>query len=159
MLSAIILILGSNSIVSQNTSNTSEPEFFNESRPIKYRQLNEVLKLAEFQRQADIRDSIQKRQLAIQDSIIKSQENIITRYENKLIPNLQSQLALFQQQSNAQTELNTIRDEKWQLKYDKLKSRRLGLGGYIGYGGAFDGFSVKALPSIGFSIHYTIIRL
>jgi len=96
--------------------------------------------------------------LAIQDSIIASQNDIISRYENKVLPNLNHQISLLLIKEEKQNELDAIRDEKWQLKIDRIKSRRMGIGAYIGYGATLDGFSVKALPSIGLSLHYTIIR-
>lgn len=156
---SIIFIAVNFSIQSQNTSNTNDPPFFNEERPIKYGKLNEVSKYIEFKIQADKRDSIQKRQLAIQDSIIAAQNDIISRYENKVIPNLNHQISLLLMKEEKQNELDAIRDEKWKLEVARIKGKRLGVGGYIGYGATLDGFSIKALPSIGLSFHYTVFRL
>lgn len=154
-----IFILASNLIVSQTTSNTSEPSYFSESRSITYRNLNEALKYAKFKSKADERDSIQKKQLSIKDSIIKAQANIIERYEKNVLPNLQNQISILLIKNEKQEELNDIRDEKWQLKLDNLKRRRIGIGGYVGYGANFNGITISTSPSVGVSLHYTLLRL
>ena len=150
-----LFILGNASIHSQNTQNTSEPAYFNKERPITYRKLNEALKYADYKYVADKRDSIQKGQLAIKDSIIDALKQINKNYKFKVVPNLEHQISLYKQSKSSNEELYAIRDEKWALKYDKLKSKRIGVGFSIGYG-----ITPNSLqPYVGISLNYTLLRL
>ena len=141
---------------SQTTPNTSkEPAFFSNTRPITYRKINEALKYADFKKVADKNDSIQQSQLAIKDSIITALTKINDIYKNKTVPNLEHQIALYKQKEVSNEKLYAIEDERWQLKYDKLKSKKLGIGFSFGYGVNTMGIS----PSINISLNYTLFRL
>lgn len=150
-----MFILNSNLIVSQNTTNIEvEPAFFDEERPIKYRVLNDFNKLVEYASSLEVKDSINIVQLGLKDSIIIAQKEIIDRYENKVVPSFEHQLELLKQRISLEAEVYAIDDEKWQLKYDKLRSKRFGLSAFAGAGISGTGF----VPSIGVGASYTFIR-
>ena len=75
--------------------------------------------------------------------------------KNKTVPNLEHQIALYKQKEVSNEKLYAIEDERWQLKYDKLKSKKLGIGFSFGYGVNTMGIS----PSINISLNYTLFRL
>lgn len=149
-----MFIAGNNLIVSQTMLNSNEPYYFKEYRSITYKNLNEALKYAKFKHKAEERDSIQKRQLAIKDSIIESQEIIIKRYESKILPNLQAKIESFENEIKKTKELYEIKDEKWKLKIDKIKSKRLGISVFAG--GGYTSFGIQ--PILGAGISYTFFR-
>lgn len=152
----MLTTLSVNWIVSQNTQNTvNEPSFFSNSRSIKYRVLNEALKIAKSEKLLKENDSVQKETIARQDSIIKALTKVNEYYENNIVPNLEHQIALYEQKEVSNEKLYSIENEKWQLKYDKLKSKKLGVGFSAGYGVTPTGLQ----PSVNFSLNYTLFRL
>lgn len=116
--------------------------------------LNDLKKLTKYTEGLEKKDSINSIQLKIKDSILLAQQEIINRYENKVIPSFENQIKLFEQQISLESDLYAIKDEKWELKYNKLKSKRLGLSAFAGAGLSQTGF----IPSVGVGVSYTFIR-
>lgn len=141
-------------IHSQKTSNINEPTYFNSKRDITYRNLNEALKYAEALKLANANDSIQQVQIKIKDSIIQKLREVNDTYKFDIVPNLKHHISLLEQKEVSQSELWSIKNEKWEIKYSKLKSKRFGFGFSAGYGAATTGLS----PFVGVSVNYTIIR-
>tara|TARA_R110000772_G_scaffold35637_11_gene85869 strand:+ start:9587 stop:10072 length:486 start_codon:yes stop_codon:yes gene_type:complete len=151
-----------NSIENPFSGNIDEPEFFKKSRPITYRNLNEALKIAKAEIALREKDSLQQAEIAELNNVIKSKDSVIDRYDNYLIPKMKEKIGFLENKSTLlevklekEYELNAIRDEKWELKFDKLKSKRfsIGLGGNYGLGENGTGFNA------GVGLYYTLFRL
>jgi hypothetical protein len=112
------------------------------------------MKYTEFKKEAEKRDSVQKRQIAIQERTIDSLIQINSEYKNDVIPNYASENALLLEKLDAERKLNEVREERWKLKYQSLKSKRLGLSLYAGYGATLQNLQ----PSVGGAITFTVLR-
>lgn len=145
-------------IASQNTSDlgdVKDPEWFDDTRPITYRNLNEAMKFVKYKEKAEERDSVQKKQIEIQSRTIDSLVSIISDYKTDLIPTYETELSLLRQKVTFLEELDAIREEKWEVKYKMLRRKRIGLSAYAGYGATLQNLQ----PSAGLAITYTFIRL
>ena len=113
------------------------------------------MKIAESEKLLKKNDSIQRETIARQDSIIQALTKVNDWYKNNIVPNLEHQISLYKQKEVSNEKLYAIEDDRWQLKYDKLKAKKLGIGFSVGYGVNTMGVS----PSINISLNYTLFRL
>jgi len=114
-----------------------------------------MLKYAEYKKVAYKKDSIQQVQIKTQDSIIKALKKVNDTYRINIVPNLEHQVSLYEQKEVSNKELWAIKDEKWQLKYNKLKSKKIGVGFSAGYGVTPLGLQ----PTLSISLNYNLFRL
>ena len=113
------------------------------------------MKIAESEKLLKKNDSIQRETIARQDSIIQALTKVNDWYKNNIVPNLEHQISLYKQKEVSNEKQYAIEDDRWQLKYDKLKAKKLGIGFSVGYGVNTMGVS----PSINISLNYTLFRL
>jgi len=159
ILFAITTTIGATSIHSQITSGT-EPEWFDESRDVKYRELNEFAKFVEYKKMSERRDSILQRELAIKDSINGVLQQMVNRYQLEVVPNLQSQLSLSNERADSQLRVAEIEQTEVEEKLRRSKAKRFGLGVGVmyGYGQTIPSTDVSNIVGVGISLHYTLIR-
>ena len=164
-----MLALGSTTLThSQNTSGTNspatnEPDWFGDTREIRYRELNEFAKYVEYKEKAEKKDSVQSAEIAKLKAVIRRQENVIDIYEKETIPTLRQKFQAERTKFDAQVEISESIEKEWEARYKRLKKRRwnIGLGGSAGYGAPLNSSVASGLtPSatIGVTFSYTIIR-
>lgn len=146
---AILFTLVNISIHSQTGSSSNEGRF------VTYKQLNEFAKYVAFK---DYADSL----IMIKDSIILAQEqsihkltDVVARYELSVIPNLNTQIKLLNDQISENEKLYAIREEEHRIEIAKIRRKRITVGPYAGYGATPQNLQ----PSIGIALSYAIFRL
>lgn len=155
MICTTLILLVSNSIHSQTTTNTNEPSFFSETRNIEYGRLNEIKKAVDHLELLKKRDSLQQIQIRELDSTVSSIRAALEYVNQKVIPSYERELDKWSAIDKERQAKAAIAQDLSKLEINAIRSKRFSLGPYIGYGYASDGVGG---PSAGICLNLTLFR-
>lgn len=116
--------------------------------------MNEFAKFVAYKPYADSLIALNEKIIHNQELQLHKLNQALDIYENQTVPNLQSQVEIYENKVFSLEEIMASRKREHETEIKKLKAKRITIGPYVGYG-----MTPNTLqPSVGVAITYALIR-